>query len=88
MANTIYRYEVPVDDQWHELRLSGAVLHVACRRPDTVELWALHTEGPELHRAFRVFGTGQPLPPEPTRHVGTALAAEGRLVWHVMERWP
>lgn len=86
MPNAIHRYEVPVDDRWHELRLSGAVLHVACRRFDVVELWALHSNGPELRRAFRAVGTGQPLPDEPTRHVGSALAAEGRLVWHVMER--
>ena len=58
---------------------------VACRRVDVVELWALHTGSPELPRAFRAFGTGQPLPAEPTRHVGTSLAAAGRLVWHVME---
>lgn len=86
MPNVIHRYEVPVDDQWHELRLSGAVLHAASRRADVVELWALHGGGPEVPRTFRAFGTGQPLPTEPTRHVGTALAAAGRLVWHVMER--
>lgn len=86
MSAVIYRYEVPVDDQWHVLELSGAVLHVDCRQADIVEVWALHNEGPELGREFRAFGTGQPLPDERLKHVGTALAAGGRLVWHVMER--
>ncbi|OKK06426.1 hypothetical protein AMK26_10415 [Streptomyces sp. CB03234] len=86
MPNAIYRYEIPVDDQWHELELTGAVLHTAARTPDVVELWALHTTSPTPRRSFRVFGTGQPLPAEPLRHVGTALTAHGALVWHVMER--
>ena len=55
----VFRYSVPVDDRWHTLGLSGAVLHVACRQPDVVEVWALNTGGPELPRVFRVFGTGQ-----------------------------
>jgi hypothetical protein len=80
----VYRYEVPVDGRWHELDLSGAVLHVASRRPDVVDLWALHSGGPTLRRRFRVFGTGHPLP-DGVCHVGTALAAGGELVWHVFE---
>jgi hypothetical protein len=88
MADTasIHRYEVPVDDEWHALQLSGAVLHVAARRPDVVELWALNSGGIRLDRKFRVFGTGQPLPEERLSHMGTALAADGRPVWHLMER--
>lgn len=87
-APTIHRYEVPVDDQWHALELSGAILHVASRRPEVVEVWAL-VAGPEMRREFRVFGTGQPLPEDIDVHMyrGTALAADGRLVWHLWERW-
>ena len=81
----IFRYEVPVDDAWHTLTLSGPVLHVAARTPETVEVWALSTDGPTTERRMRVFGTGQPLPDQPLDHIGTAFAAEGRLVWHVME---
>jgi hypothetical protein len=87
VANAIFRYEVPVDDEWHALQLSGPVLHVDVRlRPNVVEVWALSTnrQGPELTQHFRVFGTGQPLP-DGVRHVGTALVPGG-LVWHLMER--
>ena len=81
----VCRYDLPVDDQWHELGLSGAVLHVASRHPEVVTLWALHSGGPLLPRSFGVFGTGQVLPPD-ARHAGTALAAGGALVWHVFEK--
>lgn len=83
---TIYRYTVPVDDQWHTLKLDGAIHHVAARQPDTIEIWALHTGGEfAFDRHLRVFGTGQPMDDE-CRYVGTALATGG-LVWHLMERW-
>lgn len=86
MSSTIYRYEVPVDDHWHVIPLSGAVLHVGSRTPDVVEFWALQSGGPIIPRMFRVFGTGQPLPDRPLRHCGTAMAAGGALVWHLMEQ--
>jgi hypothetical protein len=82
----ILRYEVPVDDQWHEHGLSGAILHIASRRPDVVEFWALDSGGAPYPRRFRVYGTGHPIDgdPEPA-YRGTALAAGGSLVWHLME---
>jgi len=88
LDQAIYRYEIPVDGEWHILALSGGVLHVDCRALDTVEIWALHSGGPELQRAFQVVGTGQPLPDEWKRHVGTCLSPDRRLVWHVVERHP
>lgn len=90
--SVIYRYEVPVDDQWHEIPLSGPVLHVAARTPYVyvartpyvVEFWALHSGGPMVPRRFRVFGTGQPIDEQAT-HRGTARSSYGRMVWHLME---
>jgi hypothetical protein len=78
----IWRYSVPIDDQWHEVHLSGAVLHVATRTVDAVDFWALNSGGPQVSRRFRVFGTGHPLPVG-VRHVGTAPT--GPFVWHLME---
>jgi hypothetical protein len=80
----IYRYEVPVDDRWHTVQLSGEILHVASRDPRAVEIWAWSTDGPSAMRTFRVFGTGQPVLDE-TRHVGTAIPPGGQLVWHLLE---
>jgi hypothetical protein len=83
-VSAIYRYEVPVDDQWHAMQLSGPILHIDCRNPRVVELWALNSGGPTVTRGFRVFGTGQPLP-DNVGHIGTAIAPGGQLVWHLME---
>lgn len=81
----IYRYEVPVDDQWHEHPLTGGIVHVAGRRRGVVEFWARQTFGPQVARRFRVYGTGHPMPSGLT-HRGTVL--DGPLVWHLMESAP
>jgi hypothetical protein len=81
----IIRWVVPVDDRPHDFPMNGAILHVASRRPDTVEFWTLDTHGPLVDRVFQVVGTGQPFPSD-WKHVGTALAADGELVWHLMEQ--
>ncbi|WP_449353671.1 DUF7352 domain-containing protein [Streptomyces malaysiensis] len=86
MTAAIYRYEVPVDDQWHQLELCGDILHVAARTPYRVELWTLHGAGPTSTRTFRVVATGQPLPDEYTTYRGTAIVPGGQLIWHLLER--
>ncbi len=86
MSEAIYRYELPVDGDWHTLPLSGDVLHVDCRAPGAVEIWALQTGAPGLQRSFQVVGTGQPLPEGWKWHVGTCLSPDRQLVWHVVER--
>jgi len=86
-VSRIYRYKVPVDDRFHEFALSGHVLSVGCRDIDTMEFWALETDGPTVQRAFTVVGTGHEMPPG-TKHVGTAVAPGGVLVWHLVEATP
>ncbi|HEX6968917.1 MAG TPA: hypothetical protein VF174_08945 [Micromonosporaceae bacterium] len=92
----IFRYSVPVDDQWHEIALQGNPLAVDCRDSRVVEFWA-REGGFEKKRWFRVVGTGQPLPYGPYGapcdqiYWGTALspamepfAKRGSLVWHLV----
>lgn len=88
----IHRYEVPVDDQWHEFpELNGDIIHIAARQPTIVEFWAEHYQPDEVVlpqlaetvRRFRVYGTGHDLPPQPRLIHGTAVA--GHLVWHLVE---
>jgi hypothetical protein len=83
VSGNILRYEIPVDDQWHPLQLSGDIVHVDSRNPRVVELWAI-SGGPTATRGFRVFGTGQPLP-DNVKHIGTAIPPGGQLVWHLLE---
>jgi hypothetical protein len=81
--NAIYRYEVPVDDQWHDIETHGEIVHVAARERDVVEFWAWHVSyGTPRTRHLRVFGTGHPMD-GPYHHRGTALV--GPYVWHLME---
>lgn len=79
----IYRYEVPVDGQVHAIELSGKILHVASRRPEVVEFWALSSGGVSITRRFRVYGTGHTLPEGPVTMCGTALDRD--YVWHLVD---
>lgn len=82
----VFRYPIPVDDTWYDLPLTGPVVKVDTRGEDYVELWAIAREGVEpVQRRFKVYGTGHPVP-DHTKHVGSALAPSGTLVWHLFER--
>lgn len=82
----IHRYEIPVDDQWHTIELSGGpILHIAARNPEIVEFWILdNPTAPRHPRAFRAYGTGQHADNWIRWH-GTAITANGQLVWHLAE---
>ncbi len=85
MTRTIYKYAVPVDDEWHEVSMPGParVLHVDCQSGfGTVNLWAeVDIEGlVDTIRSMRAFATGQAIP-DAAAYVGSALA--GPFVWHV-----
>lgn len=79
---SVYRYEVPVDDQDHEITC-GIVLAVAVKNLDTVEFWT-ETNSWFYSRHFQVFGTGQVIPDNYV-YRGTTQRNLG-LVWHLYER--
>ena len=83
-ATRILRFEVPVDDGWHLIRVPKSnVLHVACHMERLVDFWMRESSGGTEVRAYRVFGTGQPIP-QITWFEGTAVAPNGQLAWHLM----
>lgn len=86
----VLRYEVPVDDREHAVRLPGysKVLHVASRESGVVEFWAEVIESWEHYetRLFRVFGTGHPVPLTGWYYAGTTLDQHPALVWHLYEK--
>lgn len=95
MAPVIFRYEVPIDDQWHEVELMGKIMPtVGARHPFKVEFWALSDSDPgtvseyAVKRSFRVYGTGHPLPEgiRPEQLHGNVIAGGGMYVWHLVER--
>lgn len=85
----IFRYEMPVDDQDHDVHLpeDTRIVKVGARRTDAVEFWGLVPNGDlGWNRRFRVFGTGQTVPAN-YEYVGTPEpVAGGALVWHLYER--
>lgn len=99
MRPAIYRYEVPVDDAWHEIPLSGSVVSVEARAVDVIEFWAYHLpDAPQTSAKFCVVGTGHPIPVAPgvverepldqewalsSRCVGSAVV--GPFAWHLMQ---
>ena len=84
--NRVIRHLIPADDATHGLGLNGAILHVATRLVDAVEVWTLDSGGPTTPRTFLVVGTGHPWPDGDWTHVGTAIIPGGVLVWHLLER--
>lgn len=90
MTARMLRFEVPVDDQWHTIRIPyGGIRDIGCRRPDAVEFWAeAWGEGDASWepRQFRVFGTGQPYDPHAVMFQGTVVAPGGQLVWHLFQK--
>lgn len=87
MTRAIFRTEILVDDAWHDIALTGPMVHVAARTPYTVEIWHIADDAqPSTFHSLRVFGTGQDLPEEASSYLGAAVVPGGRLVWHLMER--
>jgi hypothetical protein len=59
----IHKYEVPVDDAWHNIELSGKIVHVDSLEYGKIHFWAYHTSGPDQGvRRFKAFRTGEELP--------------------------
>lgn len=84
MSKHIYRYEVPVDDEWHSLPFGRVVFVTPERRlrRDRLEVWVETTESADPIR-LRVFGTGQPIP-ETATHVQSVR--DDPFVWHIYQQ--
>jgi hypothetical protein len=95
----VLRYEVPVDDSWHEIG-GGWVVHVDNRPPaftgllPRVEVWTVEelpddwpaTPGLTPHRRVIVVGTGHRIPDTAVEHLGSVL--DGPFVWHLFAEPP
>jgi hypothetical protein len=89
MVQKVFKYDIPVNDEWIELELpDGAeIVHVASQygTVNEIQMWVLlDPDLAQTPRYFRVFGTGHEIPPE-AKFRGTCIVAEGHLVWHLME---
>lgn len=93
MSVRVVRYEVPVDDVWHPLQLSGPIVHATCRGMTYVEFWVLASDQPADTRWFRAFRDDHEVPGDAI-YRGTALSPTGpgpfsqpygQFVWHLFE---
>lgn len=85
--DAIFRYELAVvDNQEVSLPAEHVLLAVAEGRGPSyhIDLWARvrSSGGNGVKRAFRIFGTGHPMPADGLDYVGTVVMAD-ELVWHV-----
>jgi hypothetical protein len=80
----VFRYEVPVDDEWHDVALSGPIVHVGTPfgQLSPLHIWALAETGAPYTARLRVYGTGHTVP-DYVVYRGTAIAEP--LVWHLFE---
>jgi hypothetical protein len=91
-SRAVLKWEVPVDDRVHEIG-GGEIVSIACQypesRPDVVMVWTVEerSDGSGPKRQVQVYGTGHPLS-NFAKPLGSAIAAGGALVWHVMEMPP
>lgn len=92
----IGRFEVPRDDQEHEVAFWGGVLAVSAVSVDLVEFWAPVPDDNAFWelapRRMLVVGTGQPLPAG-MNYCGTVIvplpnSGSQRAVWHLIEVTP
>jgi hypothetical protein len=90
MSRSVWKYEVPIDDNWHEVLMPKAarLLHVGQQNRLSVCVWAdVDPTAPNVPRQLRVFGTGHYVP-ESARYIGTVQIQAMPLVWHLFESAP
>lgn len=83
---TIFKYEVPIDDQIHTIPLPSyaKVLHVGMQQEGHVTFWAfILTDRPTIDRYYTVVGTGQAIEHGVLQFVGSVF--DGPFVWHLLE---
>jgi hypothetical protein len=92
LSSRIFRYRLPITDTPDVLLPAGAeVLSVGPPRDDSadLDLWALvDPAAPSRPRSFRIVGTGNPMPSDCGRFVGTVPVLGGKLIFHVFEAAP
>ncbi len=83
---TVWKYEVPLDDEWHDMPFSpNRIVHVGAQSAAVV-VWAerFDTDDDPLREPtccpLKVFGTGSTIPAG-CEHVGSVIV--GAFVWHV-----
>jgi len=84
---TIYKYQIEItDEQSISLPAEAEILSVVAKDDDVFIYAMLDTNALDCKpRRLAIFGTGNPIPEDYIRFIGTVTTHEGRLVWHIFE---
>lgn len=84
---TIYRFDIPVQDEFSLMLPAFASVLCIGERGGTGHMWVrLDPKAEKKERKFRVIGTGHSIADVPSlEYLGTFFMASGKLVWHVFE---
>jgi len=88
MTRKIYKYEIPISDQFNlEMPIGSKLLHFGTQFGKPT-LWAeVNTDDQgTMIRAFAIYGTGHVHRQGEQEYVGTVLMENDALVWHLYER--
>jgi len=80
----IWKFEfVITDEQTVSMPIGAKILHVQVQ-DHMPYIWALcNPKASYESRTFRVYGTGNPVPEDSGKHIGTFQ--DGRYIWHLFE---
>lgn len=83
----IYKYPLEVTDRQEVFMPMGATLLTAQMQHGILQLWSLvdENEQAETARKIAIFGTGNPMPDDPSAYLATFQMSGGALVFHVFE---
>ena len=79
---TIYKYRIEITDrQLIRLPVGRKIIHAGPDPMGTPCLWAIiDTEDPAFPEELFIVGTGNPMPPLASEHIGSFV--QGQFVWH------
>jgi len=85
MTLTVWKYEIPLEDEFEITMPVGAELLMVSIQAGQPQLWVrVDPAAPTRARAFRVVGTGYP--GAFGGYVGSFMLRDGALVFHLFER--
>lgn len=82
----IWKFPLFVTDSLDLLMPEGAVILSVQNQRDSLCLWAFcDPSAPLKSKKINIYGTGNPVPENPGRYIGTVQMDDGFLVWHVFQ---
>ena len=86
MSLTVYKYPIPIEDEFNlELPIGAKILKIELQG-NHPNIWALvNSENENQKRSFRFAGTGHSLPEKELNYIGSVHMNSGQLVFHLFE---